>query len=50
MLQGMTCTSALRIPRVITMLTHTAKPQIVLTTGGVDVVFPLQEFKYRLFG
>jgi hypothetical protein len=32
------------------MLTHTAKPQIVLTTGGVDVVFRFQEFKSRLFG
>lgn len=39
-----------RRPRVMTSLSHTAKLRTVLESSGVDVVLPLQEFKYNLLG
>mmetsp|Transcript_15309 Transcript_15309/g.23053 ORF Transcript_15309/g.23053 Transcript_15309/m.23053 type:complete len:1007 (+) Transcript_15309:408-3428(+) len=40
----------IRRPRLITMLTHTAKLKKVLHGAGIDVVLSLQEFKYNLLG
>ena len=37
-------------PRVMTMLSHAAKLRSVLESAGVDIVLPLQEFKYNLMG
>jgi hypothetical protein len=37
-------------PRVMTMLSHAAKLRNVLESAGVDIVLPLQEFKYNLLG
>jgi hypothetical protein len=34
----------------MTMLSHAAKLRNVLESAGVDIVLPLQEFKYNLLG